>query len=171
LADGDRVASASVREARWFHAARQATDPAQRLMLYIRAFERSLPLHDGERWDGAVRRIFREFWAEDRFDNDLIQLAHTSEDLLRLRDPAALNRLPQWIEHRPANRFRVNLAAFMTLAGQIEKALEPMPYNTWTERLILRSLDRMQQHPRRVYDALREFGGHFDRLLDRAPAA
>jgi hypothetical protein len=168
LADSDRVASASVREARWFQAARQATDPAQRLVLYIRAFERSLPLHPGERWDGAVRRIFREFWAKERFDNDLLQLAHASEDLLRLRDPAALSQLPQWIEHRPPNRFRVNLAAFLRLADRIEKALEPMPYNTWAERLILRSLDRMQQHPRRAYDALREFGGHFDLLLDRS---
>jgi hypothetical protein len=168
LADSDRVASASVREARWFQAARQAADPAQRVVLFIRAFERSLPLHPGERWDGAVRRIFREFWAEDRFDNDLVQLAHTSEDLLRLHDPGALSRLPQWIEHRPPNWFRANLAAFMTLAGQIEKALEPMPYNTWTERLILRALDRMQRHPRRAYDALREFGGHFDLLLARA---
>lgn len=168
LAHGDRVALAAVREARWFQAARDATDPAQRLVLYVRAFERSLPLHDGERWEGAVRRIFREFWAEDRFDNDLLQLAHSTEYLLKLRDPQALSDVPQWIEHRPRQQFRVNLAATLTLASQIEQALEPLQYNTWPERLALRTYARMQQDPRRAHAALRELGEDFDQLLGRA---
>ena len=167
LARGDRKAATSVEGARWFQLARQASDPAQRLVLFVRAFERSLPLRSDEKWYDAVERIFREFWAEDRLDNDLFHLAHRCEDYLRLGAPGALASLPEWIEHGRPNRFSVNMPAFLQTADQIEKALAAVPFNTWPDRLTLRSLARIEKDPKRAYDALRQFADHFNLLLSR----
>jgi hypothetical protein len=168
LADDDRRATGAVREARWYQAARRAPDPAQRLVLHVRAFERSLPLHGRERWDVAVTRSFREFWAEDRFDNDLISLGHEAESVLRLRDPEALEKMRQWIDHQPRQRFSTNLAAILVSAAEIEKALEPLQYNTWSTRRTLRAYARMESDPRRTHDALQALAIDFGQMLDRA---
>jgi hypothetical protein len=168
LADDDPAAAGAVREARWYRAARQAPDPAQRLVLHVRAFERSLPLHGSERWDGAVRRNFRELWAQDRFDNDLVILGHQTDWFLQMYAPDTLSQLQQWIEHQPRQRFSTNLAAVLAYAGEIETAMRPLPRNTWPEQRALRMVARMQENPRRAYDYLRALGGHFDVQLDRA---
>lgn len=168
LADDDPAAAGAVREARWYHAARQAPDPAQRLILHVRAFERSLPLHGDERWDGALRRNFREFWAQGRFDHDLVSLGHQTDWLLQMYSPDTLSQMQQWIEHQPRQRFTTHLAAVLTHAAEIETAMQSLPHNTWPERRALRVVARMQEDPRRAHDCLRALAGHFDVLLDRA---
>lgn len=168
LADDDRVAAGAVREARWYQAAREAPDPAQRLVLHVRAFERSLPLRGDERWDGAVRRIFREFWAQDRFDNDLVTLGHQTDWLLQMYAPDTLSQMQQWIEHQPKQRFSTHVAAVLAHAAEIETAMQSLPRNTWPEQRALRVVARMQENPRRAHDCLIALGGHFDVLLNRA---
>lgn len=168
LADDDPAAAGAVREAQWYHAARQAPDPAQRLVLHVRAFERSLPLHGDQRWDAAVRLNFKEFWAQDRFDNDLVSLGHLTEWLMSMYDPDALSRMQGWIEHHPRQRFSTDRASLLAHAGEIEAAMAALPRTTWQERRALRLYARMETDPRRALDRLKLLDGHFDLLLNRA---
>jgi hypothetical protein len=168
LADDEPAAAGAVREARWYRAARQAPDPAQRLVLHVRAFERSLLLHGDERWDDAVRRNFREFWAEDRFENDLVTLGHQTDWFLQMYSPHTLSQMEHWIEHQPRQRFSTHLAAVLTHAAEIERAMQSLPRNTWPEQRALRMVARMQENPRRARDCLKALAGHFDVLVERA---
>jgi hypothetical protein len=79
LARGDAASAGAVAEVKWYEATRRQTDPAQRVVLHVRAFERALPMTGRERWNHVVKRYFREGWALDRFDSDLFELADVSE--------------------------------------------------------------------------------------------
>ena len=68
-----------MREVRWLEAARQQPDPAQRIVLHVRAFERALPTPGSERWNDAVKRYFREHWAIDRFEREIFNLASQAD--------------------------------------------------------------------------------------------
>jgi hypothetical protein len=116
LAEGAPDAQAAAREVSWHLAVERQDDPAQRLALFVRGFELSLPIIGEERWHGAVSRYFRDFWALHRLADDLVPLASASERMLRWTGQnELLKQLPQFIEHNgPA--FTVHLEALVEAA-------------------------------------------------------
>jgi hypothetical protein len=164
VAEGDPTAIDAVGEVRWYEATRKQIDPAQRVALHVRAFERALPMPGSERWSDAVKHYFAEFWALDQFDSELFELAHACELAIRRHDYRALERLEQWLV-RDGLRFTIALGAFLRTAAKLDP-LVPRTYRL--ERRRLREAVRYAADPAATRERLREFEHRFVILLDRA---
>jgi hypothetical protein len=164
LAENDSTANDAVAEVRWYEATRWQNDPAQRVVLHVRAFERSLPRAGGERWHDAVKRYFREFWALDSFDNELFELAHASELIIRRHAFDQLDRLEHWLV-RDGERFTIALGTFLRAAASIV-ALVPREYRL--ERRALRQVVKFAADPRATRARVELLEHRFDILLARA---
>ncbi|MEJ7567756.1 MAG: hypothetical protein WKF41_05770 [Gaiellaceae bacterium] len=164
VAEGDATAIDAIGEVRWYEATRKQVDPAQRVALHVRAFERALPMPGHERWNDAVKRYFCEFWALDQFDSELFELAHDCELAIRRHDHKQLDRLEQWLV-RDDLRFTISLGAFLRTAAKIEPLI---PRTSRFERRRLREAAKYAAHPAAAHERLREFEQRFMILLDRA---
>lgn len=163
LAEGDATARDAVGEVRWFEATRKQTDPAQRLALHVRAFERALPTPGNERWNDAVKRYFREYWALDRFEREIFELAHQSEWVVRTYRIDELEHLEQWVVHD--DELTVFYAAFLRMAARI---LPLIPQHYRLERRRLRCAINWASDPAAARRQVHEHEQRFDILLDRA---
>ncbi len=164
VAEGDPTALDAVGEVRWYETTRKQADPAQRIALHVRAFERALPMTGNERWNDAVKHYFSEFWTLDQFDIDLFELAHAAELAVRRHRFAELDHLEQWLI-RDGLSFTISLGAFLRTAAKIEPLI-PQTYRL--ERRRLRQAVKYAADPTATRDRLREFEQRFVILLDRA---
>jgi hypothetical protein len=163
LAAQESSAVDAVAEVRWYEAARHRSDAAQRIALHVRAFERALPLAGNERWNDAVKRYFREFWALDVFDSILFNLATSSDFALRTHG-IELAGIEEWVIH-DGDRFSVALGTVLREAQQIERLL---PAEFRLERRAARRAARWAANPTAVRDHISLLEQHFDILLNRA---
>ena len=164
LAEADETVRDAVREVRWYEAARQQADPAQRVVLHVRAFERALPTPGSERWNDAVKRYFREYWAIDRLEQEIFNLARQADWVVRHYRFDELERLEQWVVHE-GERFTVFYAPFLRMAAQI---LPLIPQHYRLERRRLRQAVKWAADPAAARARIGEHEQRFDTLLDRA---
>jgi hypothetical protein len=123
IAEGDRTAATAVEEARWYEAARAQDDPAQRLVLHVRAFERALPVARDFHWNEAVSRYLRDFWAVEEFGDEVFRAAHGSYRPLKREAPDELDKLEQWLVDGPRGGFSVFSGVFLRMAEEVHRLL------------------------------------------------
>jgi hypothetical protein len=164
LAEANPAAEDALAEVRWYRAARQQDDRAQRIMLHVRAFERSLPLQGDDRWNDAVRHYFRSHWAIDQFSIHAAGLAAICKQLVDDLDPA----------HRPSERFFfsqkrdhfiINCGALLDATSVIASRV-PSDRPLWRQQI--RTLARWADHPGKAKEHLQQLEHEFDILLKRA---
>jgi hypothetical protein len=165
LAQHDPAAQEALAEVRWYESVRAQPDPAQRLVLHVRAFERALPTSRTLLWNDAVKRYLREFWALDEFRRQLFRLAHGSEFLLSHHRPQELERLEQWLIHEEHQRFSVSLGAFLRVAAEIAPLL---PQSARIERRQVRDAAGWASSALSTREAITLLEQRFDVLLARA---
>lgn len=165
VAEDDAGASRAVEEVRWYEAARSQPDPAQRLVLHVRAFERALPVSARFHWNEAVRHYLRDFWAMDQFGNELFRLAYTTHSALRHQPGDPLQSLGDWLTDETGGRFSVALGAFMREAGAIYPKLPP---SMRLERRRTKEVATWQRDQAEAMARIHLWGQRFSRLLARA---
>jgi hypothetical protein len=165
LAERDPAAQEALAEVRWYESVRAQPDPAQRVVLHVRAFERALPTSSTLPWNDAVKRYLREFWALDQFRRHLFYLAHASEFLLSHHCPEELERLEQWLVHEGPQRFSVSGAAFLRVAAEIAPLL---PRTARIERRQVRVAAKWAASAPSTREAIAQLEQRFDLLLARA---
>jgi hypothetical protein len=121
-AEEDPGAIHAVEEVRWYEAARRQPDPAQRLVLHVRAFERALPISPTFRWTEAVSHYLGEFWAIDEFANEVFGLAYSDHQALTYQEGSPIESLEKWLTVGQGS-FSVALGTFMREAAQIHPKL------------------------------------------------
>jgi hypothetical protein len=164
LAQRDPGAQEVLAEVRWYERVRAQPDPAQRVVLHVRAFERTLPTSRTLPWNDAVKRYLREFWALDQFRRRLFYLAHASEFLLSHHRPQELERLEQWLFHEGQHRFSVDGGAFLRVAAEVAGLL-PRPPASSAGKYAMPPSGRRQLRRRARPSQLEQ---RFDVLLARA---
>jgi hypothetical protein len=165
LAEGHVDASAAAREVRWHLAVEGQDDPAQRLALFIRGFELALPIIREERWHGAVKRYFRNFWALHSLATDVMRLASDTEMTFNwagLSD--VLSEVPPFIDHEGL-RFTVHLQQFVDAAPIL---LERFPRAQPIVKRRLRRLVKWSADSKLALNELDRGRQQFDLLLKRA---
>lgn len=165
LAEGQVDARAATREVRWHVAVERQDDPAQRVALFVRGFELALPIIGDERWHGAVKRYFRDFWAFRGLADEVMKLAHDAETAFNWTGTShLLDDVPRFIEH-DGQRFTVHLRPFVDAAPSL---LERFPSTHHDVRRRLRSLVRWSSDARCALRELDLRRQQFDTLLKRA---
>jgi hypothetical protein len=165
LVEGAPDAKAAAREVQWHLAVARQDNPAQRIALFVRGFELALPIIGGERWHGAVKRYFRDFWALHRIGDELVRLASDTERAFNWTGQhELLKTLPQFIEHE-GMRFTVGLKAFVeaTLA-----LLERLPPGRREEKRRLRRVVKWAADASLGFNEVDAKRQQFDVLLKRA---
>jgi hypothetical protein len=165
IAEGDRTATTAVEEARWFEAARAQGDPAQRLVLHVRAFERALPVTGDFHWNDAVSRYLRDFWAVEAFGDDVFRLAQRARRQLRRSAPEDLDKLEQWFVDEARNGFNLFPGAFMRVADDAHRLL---PRDLRLERREVRQLAGWAARTEEAARRIEQWQGRFSTLLNRA---
>jgi hypothetical protein len=164
LAHRDPAAQEALGEVRWYESVRAQPDPAQRVALHIRAFERALPTSQTLPWNDAVKRYLREFWALNEFRRHLFYLAHASEFLISHHRPQELERLEQWLVHE-GQRFSVSGGAFLRVAPKVASLL---PRTARIERRQVRDAAKWAASAPATREAIAGLEQRFDVLLARA---
>lgn len=168
----DRAAAQSpavrdaVAEIRWYQSVRAQTDPAQRIALYVRAFERSLPLAELERWYDAVSRYFRDSWARSRFDKELVDLAFAADYELRTHDFDSLKAIGEWVKSRGIAQ-SVNIRSFALVIDQLDGALSRANADRAVRRRV-RVAAKWLADPSECLARHTLLQSEFDRVLNRA---
>jgi len=165
LSEGDSPAHDALATVRWYEAARSQQDRAQRVVLYVRVFERVLPTSDTLRWSDACKRFLRAFWSLEEFDNAAFRAAHAADfDLRRHLTRNELDGLEQWLVSG-GERFTINLAAFMRMADSVVALL---PSTSRLTRRAVRQVARWAADPVSAREHLAQVEQRFDALLARA---
>jgi hypothetical protein len=165
LAEGAIEAKAAAREVHWHLAVARQDDPAQRIALFVRGFELALPIIGDERWHGAVKRYFRDFWALHRIADELVSLALDAERSFKWAGEAdVLKEVPAFVEHE-GQRFMVNVEAFVNAAPQLLERFPPVPREV---KRRLRSLVNWTSDAEVAFKEVDAKRQHFDILLKRA---
>lgn len=164
LASGDRLARDAADEVRWHEAARKQPDPAQRVLLMVRAFERLLPVSGDFRWNDALSHYLRSFWALDQFEDELFFLAYRTDQTLRQAQVKRPDALESWLEHE-ANGFTVSIGAFLR---QAEAIRDLVPRAARIDRRRLRDAARWQRDPREARKRIELWEQRASTLLARA---
>lgn len=165
IAEGNRTAITAVEEARWYEAARAQNDPAQRLVLHVRAFERALPVTDDFHWDEAVARYLRDFWAVEEFGDEVFRSAHRTHYQLRRWSPDELDKLEQWLVNGPRSSFNVFSGTFIRMA---DAAHQLLPRNLRLERREVKRIAKWAAETKAAGRRIAEWQGRFSMLLNRA---
>ncbi|MBS1890375.1 MAG: hypothetical protein JST59_03725 [Actinobacteria bacterium] len=165
IAEDDRTATTAVEEARWYEAARAQGDPAQRLVLHVRAFERALPVTRDFHWDDAVSRYLRDFWALEALGEELQRLAHLVHAELRRAAPDGLSKLEQWYVDEPRNAFGIFPGAFMRVA---DDAYRLLPQARRLARREVRQVARWAGSTNAAAVRIEDWRSRFSVLLKRA---
>jgi hypothetical protein len=155
----------AVTEARWYQAARDQTDAAQRIALHIRAFERMLPIGGKERWHDSLRRYYRDIWTRVTFDLHVRDVGHEADWALREANFAAMAELGAWVVSTGPRSSQLNVRQFFAVAGQVEPLL-PKEHRILRRRL--RELAEWGADPNAARRRHEQLGGEFDALLNRA---
>ncbi len=119
----------------------------------------------GEHWNDVVKRYFREGWALDQFDSELLELARSSELIVRRHDLAALDRLEQWLVNEDVYSASISLGAFLREAARIA---EIVPREHRLERRAMRQVANWQVDPSATRERIALLEQRFDILLNRA---
>jgi hypothetical protein len=155
----------AVAEARWYQAARNQTDAAQRIALHVRAFERMLPIAGNETWHDALSRYYRDTWTRATFDFHVRDIGHEADWALRQVDFAAIAELGAWVVSTGAMSETLNVRQFFDVAGQITPLL---PDEHRLVRRRVRDLAKYAADPDAARRRHEQLGGEFDVLLNRA---
>jgi hypothetical protein len=165
LAEGAIDAKAAAREVHWHLAVARQDDPAQRIALFVRGFELALPIIGDERWHGAVKRYFRDFWALHRVADELLQLAlDTERSFSWTGQHDVLKELPAFIEHQ-GQRFTVSVEAFVNAAPQLLERLPPVQRDV---KRRLRRVSNWASDAKLAFEQVDAKRQQFDILLKRA---
>ena len=164
LSEGDSAAHDSLATVRWYEAARSQQDSAQRVVLYVRVFERVLPTSETLRWSDACKRFLREFWSLEEFDNTIFRLAHAADFELRHLRREELGGLEQWLVSG-GEHFSINLGTFMRTAANIGPLL---PSTSRLTRRGVRQVAKWAANPIGTREELARVEQRFDALLARA---
>ena len=166
VAEGDSAAKLAVEEVRWYEATRDQPDPAQRLVLQVRAFERALPVSDGSfHWNEAVSRYLRAFWAVDEFNNELFQLANVVNRILIQAEVERPPAMEDWLIEEGRGNFSVFLGTFLREAHDIHPLV---PKVRQIERRGVKAAARWQRDTKEARRRIDQWGQRFSRLLRRA---
>lgn len=164
LSEGAPAAHDALAEVRWYEAARSQHDSAQRVVLYVRVFERVLPTSNALPWSDACKRYFREFWSLEEFDNVLFRVAHAADYDLRHLPREELDGLEQWLVSG-GEHVTITLGAFMRAADRVVSLL---PSTSWLTRRAVRQVAKWATDPVSTREHLAQLEQRFDALLARA---
>jgi hypothetical protein len=165
LSEGAPDARAAAREVQWHLAVARQADPAQRIALFVRGFELSLPIIGDERWHGAAHRYFRDFWALNDLGDDVFRCANDTERAFNWTGHSEeLKDIPPFTEH-DGRRVVVDLQAFVDAAPTL---LERIPAHRREERRRLRGVVRWSADPHAAFADIDRRRQQFDILLKRA---
>jgi hypothetical protein len=165
LAEGAMDAGGAAREVRWHLAVGRQDDPAQRIALFVRGFELALPIIGDERWHGAVKRYFRDFWALHRIGDEVMRLALDAERTFNWTGQHdVLKELPQFTDHH-GGRVTVHLETFVDAApALVDRFPEAQP----DVKRRLRRLVKWAADAKLALEEIHRKQQQFDILLRRA---
>jgi hypothetical protein len=163
LAEGSMGARDALAEVRWFETAQSQRKLAQRLVLFVRGFELTLPTRRAFPWAAATRHYMRDGWVLNSLASDVFELAWRAEYDLARTPGKSLSGLEQWVA-RNGDEFTVTFAAFLRMIDQIEDRLEQ---HSQTGRKV-RAFARWIKDPAKTMSRLENRANLFDRLLARS---
>jgi hypothetical protein len=164
-AAGDPAIRDAVAEARWYEAARNQTDAAQRIALHVRAFERMLPIGGNERWHDALSHYYRDIWTRATFDFHVRDVGYEADYALRQVDIALIAQLGEWVISTGPRMSALDARRFFGVVDQIASLL-PDEYRLLRRRL--RDLAKCAANPDAARRRHEQLGTDFDTLLSRA---
>lgn len=165
LARGEPDAQNAAAEVRWHQATRRQVDAAQRVVLYVRAFEQSLPRGGSEHWDRTVDHFLRQRWALAQFRWDLRVTAGRCDWLVTKLQAA---RHPCYEAFGPLTRHDrrpLDMPAFLRSAAAVAAAI---PKSWPLARMQARAAARWARDPVVARKRLQELERRFGLLLVRA---
>jgi len=163
LAEGNTGARDALAEVHWFEAARGQNNSAQRLVLFVRGFELTLPTRRTFRWADAARHYMRDGWALNSLATDVFELAWRAEHDLKKRPGNPPTGLEQWVVH-DGDEFTVTYAPFLRMIDQIAERLSK---HSQIQREV-RALAGWINDPAKTASRLDSRANLFDRLLARS---
>ncbi|MEU6036150.1 hypothetical protein ABZ801_12145 [Actinomadura sp. NPDC047616] len=165
LARGEPAALDAAAEVRWYQATRRQVDPAQRVVLYVRAFEQSLPLRGSERWDRTVDYFLRQRWALAQFLRDLRVTASRCDWLMARLQSAEHPAYEAFGPRTRHDRRPLDMPAFLHSAAAVAAAI---PKDWPLERYQAKAVDRWARDPLATRQHLQKLEQRFGLLLVRA---
>ena len=165
VAEADPTAKRAIEEVRWYEAAGSQPDPAQRLVLQVRAFERALPVSEALYWNEAVSHYLRAFWALDEFNNEVFQLARATDRILIYAGVDRPATMEDWLIPEARGDFTISLGTFLRQAKEIAPLVSKIHR---IERRRVKTAGRWEKHPKQAGLRIEEWEQRFSHLLLRA---
>lgn len=169
-AAGDPAAEDAIGQVRWYQVAKDQRDRAQRIALFVRTFERLLPIAGSERWYETVARYFRDFWARGTFDLDVQDALLETETWLNWSGVKLdqLSELGGWLAPHSSGGQSLNLKTFLSVVDQIEPLIRRDQPDGRRHRRRLRELGRLAASREDTRVRHEQLATEFDILLARA---
>jgi hypothetical protein len=164
LSEGDPSARNALAEVRWYEATQRQDDIAQRIVLYVRTFERTLPTSNSLRWSKAIKRYLRSSWALERVNHELMSLGLRADSTLLPAGGVDRAGREQWLVHEGSG-FRFMPGAFLRVSGWLGQRL---PRTSLLLQREVRDVARWAADVAAARELLSGIEQRFDRLLARA---